>query len=132
MISSATKIISQNLLKEKLSVILLISGLLILFFLPRNILFNDSVSFCLHKKFLKFDCPGCGMTRALYSVLHFDFLTALKLNFGVFILFPFVITEILVGLKFNILLFRAKNMIYNFLCFALILIYMQRIYIWLI
>lgn len=33
---------------------------------------------CPFNRFLGFCCPGCGMTRALLRVLHFDFIGAFK------------------------------------------------------
>ena len=33
---------------------------------------------CLFKHFLSIPCPGCGMTRALLSVLRFDFAAAFQ------------------------------------------------------
>lgn len=63
---------------------------LIIYFLPFNVLFNnDDFTLCLHKRILGFECPGCGMTRAVYMFLHFNFNEAMKLNFAVFTFFSF-------------------------------------------
>ena len=35
---------------------------------------------CLFHQLTGFNCPGCGMTRALYALLHGNFLLALKDN----------------------------------------------------
>lgn len=67
-----------------LSTILLTIVLVIVYFLPVDFLFNNPHTFCLHKKLLHFDCPACGMTRALYSVLHGQFKQAFSYNIGVF------------------------------------------------
>lgn len=45
---------------------------------------------CIFQKFLGIPCPGCGMTRALVALLHFDFAGALKLNAGIYVM-PVVI-----------------------------------------
>lgn len=36
---------------------------------------------CIFLRFLHIPCPGCGMTRALISVLHFDFSGAFGYHF---------------------------------------------------
>jgi hypothetical protein len=43
---------------------------------------------CLWKALLHFDCPGCGMTRALHQVLHLNFTSAFAYNRGVVIVAP--------------------------------------------
>lgn len=77
------------------SISLTILGLILalIFLVPPEILFNDNVGLCLHKKLLGFDCPGCGMTRAIHSFLHLDFFKAANLNYAVFGLFPLLITQ---------------------------------------
>jgi hypothetical protein len=35
---------------------------------------------CQFHRLTGLNCPGCGMTRALYALLHGDFLTALRDN----------------------------------------------------
>jgi len=79
-----TKSISLSILGLTLILILLVTP---------DTLFNDNVGFCLHKKIFGFDCPGCGMTRAIHSVLHLDFLSAADFNYAVFGLFPLLITQ---------------------------------------
>ncbi len=36
-------------------------------------------------------CTGCGTTRALYSILHMDFIQAFRFNAALCLLFPFLI-----------------------------------------
>ena len=110
--------VRQKLSTRDLSTIILTAGLLTVYFLPTEFLFHNPTSFCIHKNLLHFDCPGCGMTRALYSFLHLDFNTALHLNFGIFALAPLLITEIGLGLKFNRELFKIKKVLYYVLCAA--------------
>ena len=43
---------------------------------------------CLFHYVTNLDCPGCGMTRALYSLLHFRFLQAFMYNPIIYILVP--------------------------------------------
>lgn len=68
---------------RRLSNTILLCGLLIVYLLPTDFLFNNPESYCLHKNLFHFDCPGCGMTRALHSLLHGHFKQAMNYNFGV-------------------------------------------------
>ena len=46
---------------------------------------------CIFKKITGFNCPGCGNTRAVYSILHGKFRAAADYNLLLFILLPFII-----------------------------------------
>jgi hypothetical protein len=68
---------------KDLSTILLTIGILIVYFLPTEFLFHDPTSFCIHKKLLNFDCPGCGMTRSLNCIFHGQIRRAMIFNIGI-------------------------------------------------
>ena len=53
---------------------------------------------CVFRRFLGLYCPGCGMTRAIISVIHLDFLSAFYYNPLVFSL-PYVAIYVLFDLK---------------------------------
>ena len=73
----------QRLSTRDLSTIILTVGLLTVYFLPQDLLYNNTTSFCIHKNLFHFDCPGCGMTRALNSSLHGQFSQAIAFNAGI-------------------------------------------------
>lgn len=78
----------MNLFKTKistrdLSTALLLLSLLVVYFIPPQVLFNQEHTLCVHKTILGFDCPGCGMTRSMSSFLHGDFSSALMLNVAI-------------------------------------------------
>ena len=75
--------VRQKLSTRDLSTILLTAGLLTIYFLPTEFLFHNPTSFCIHKNLLHFDCPGCGMTRALNRLLHGQFRQAIIYNIAI-------------------------------------------------
>jgi hypothetical protein len=74
-----------------ISTIILLFGLLIVYLLPKNFLFENKSTMCIHKILFDFECPGCGMTRALYLALHGSFKEATSFNTAVI---PFLIVVI--------------------------------------
>lgn len=72
----------NNRLKNLLILIILITFLLIVLFVPVN---------CLFKEFTGFYCPSCGMTRAFYCIFNFDLINAFKLNIISIPIFIFLI-----------------------------------------
>lgn len=75
--------VRQKLSTRDLSTIILTAGLLTVYFLPTEFLFHNPTSFCIHKNLLHFDCPGCGMTRALNCILHGQFRQAIIYNIAI-------------------------------------------------
>jgi hypothetical protein len=71
-----------------------ILGLIIWLALPFFLLyqpadyFDRGESLCPSQRFLHVSCPGCGLTRAVQHLLHFDFLGAWSFNKLVVIIFP--------------------------------------------
>ncbi|MBN1444997.1 MAG: DUF2752 domain-containing protein [Candidatus Omnitrophica bacterium] len=48
-------------------------------------------SICLYKNIFGKDCPGCGMTRAVLSLLHLHFAEAFAFNRMIVIVFPLIV-----------------------------------------
>jgi len=71
----------------KLSVILLAPIIIIL--IPISSIENKS--FCLYTNLFGFHCPGCGMTRAMFSIMHFQFNNAIRYNRLVILVSPILI-----------------------------------------
>lgn len=69
--------------------VLLISGLLAL------VLNGYSLFSCLFNKLTGFYCPGCGMTRAVISFCHLDFIGCFRNNMLFFVFLPLVIYYII-------------------------------------
>jgi len=60
---------------------------LLLVLLPQSA-FETGHGICLFKNIFDWDCPGCGMTRAIWAVAHGKFSSAVHFNRGVVIVFP--------------------------------------------
>jgi hypothetical protein len=58
-----------------------------LFLLPIDF-FDSGQSVCLSVLLLDIECYGCGMTRALMHLIHFDFATAWSYNKLSFVVLP--------------------------------------------
>jgi len=77
----------MKVLSSSVKLIIVFSIPIILFNIPYNAL-PTNTSICFFKYFLGITCPGCGITRAFLSVLHFEFIKAINLNFSIIIIFP--------------------------------------------
>lgn len=63
---------------------------ILLYCIPRSWIF-DGHTVCLIHNFFGKECPGCGMTRAMFSLMHFDFAAAWSYNRIVFIVAPLLL-----------------------------------------
>jgi hypothetical protein len=91
---------SDNNQRIRLVVILILLATVAL--IPFEILFDESHPVCIHLYLLGFQCPLCGMTRAVHQFTHFRFASAVNYNLVV-VLLPLY-------LSFDILtLFQKQN-----------------------
>lgn len=67
--------------------VLLAFGLVLVVSLPVSFL-EALPSACLFLNVFGFECPGCGITRAIFCLLHGQFAQALGYNRGVVVVFP--------------------------------------------
>lgn len=98
-----------------------------IYFMPPQGLLNNDFGFCLHREILGFDCPGCGMTRAIHFFLHMEFSKALQFNFAVSGLFPFLISQAI----YQLTSLRKLKLIQTFMLYLLVvlltIVYLTRI-----
>ena len=57
-------------------------GCLVIYSIPEKELFanHQSNTLCLIKSCFLIDCPGCGLTRGIYCLMHFQFQKAINYN----------------------------------------------------
>lgn len=76
---------------NKILTIMKTTGILIFpvvfYFIPSEII-ESQKTICIFKNILNNECIGCGITRAVYWTLHFEFEKAYKLNKFIVIIFP--------------------------------------------
>ncbi len=75
------------MLKHVKQIILICIGILIF---VAYIKYNNGIP-CFFYELTGYYCPGCGITRALLSLLHLDFYQAFRFNILVITLLPFFI-----------------------------------------
>ena len=103
-------------MKKKNSITIAIILLLIVYYFI-NKTWGFSIP-CIFHKITGFYCPGCGVTRLLFSLLKLDFYQAFRYNPLIFVLLIGYIIYKLINLKFDIKL--TKNTTY-ILLFVVIL-----------
>ena len=73
--------------------------------IPRNILFDETHVVCIHYYLFGFQCPLCGMTRAVYEFTHLQFASAISYNIVVALLPLYLLMDIAT------IFFKQKRMI---------------------
>ena len=80
----------NNLKVKILFLLILFSIPIILFILPPTY-FDDGQTICLSVIFFDLECYGCGMTRAIMHLMHFELFKALEYNKLVILVFPLLL-----------------------------------------
>lgn len=82
---------SNHLNNNRWFVVLSILVIVVLLLYSMDFLFQNHISFlfCPFHFFTHLYCPGCGMSRMMFSLLHFHFYQAFRYNMLGFILLPF-------------------------------------------
>ncbi len=70
-------------------------GGVVLYFMPASWLFGEGPGLCLHRYMFGFGCPGCGMTRGFYLLIHAHFEEAVMMNPAILFLMPLSLTVII-------------------------------------
>lgn len=101
------------------NLILVIMFLLLLVFVYIGDAEKGPILPCIFNKITGLYCPGCGMTRALHSIMHFKLYQALRYNALIFIIPPLLLLQLLTWVK-NYESKVIKAMIYIMLAIAIL------------
>lgn len=115
-------------MKKRIKNVISFNVILLIIFLGYYFLnthFNISLK-CVFHELTHFYCPGCGITRCLFSILNLRFNDAFHYNMLVFILLPFFIIYYIYAIYiyiFNVkdnLIKKIPNYVYYILLFITI------------
>ena len=71
----------------------------VLWILPGDFFDNTGIEICPSKLFFNFECLGCGMTRAVMHLHHFQFEDAIFYNYGVVAIYPLLVATWIIWVK---------------------------------
>jgi hypothetical protein len=74
--------------KDKIWLALLLLTPFVLWLLPGDFFDETGFELCPSKAFFNIECLGCGMTRAVMHLHHFQFEDAIFYNYGVVVIYP--------------------------------------------
>ena len=80
---------------QRIRIVFILVLLVIIALLPRELLFDETHSVCIHYYLFGIQCPLCGMTRAVHQFTHLQFASALNYNVVVALLPLYFATDIL-------------------------------------
>lgn len=119
--------VSQFENNQRFRIIILIIAILTVSFIPHDLLFDETKVVCIHYYLFGFQCPLCGMTRAVYQITHLQFASALNYNMMVALLPVYFISDILsLFIRRNWLSTFKKN-VFVLILIGLFLLYLFRI-----
>lgn len=84
-----------------------LAGLLLIYLLPDPFI-NHGHSLCIHYQITGIECPFCGFTRAIHSLMYFNIPDAIRYNFAIIPLFILLLNDILRRLT-KITIFSLSN-----------------------
>lgn len=112
-------------------IIILIIAILTVSLFPHDLLFDETKVVCIHYYLFGFQCPLCGMTRAVYQFSHLQFASAINYNAVVALLPVYFVADILsIFIRRNWLLILRK-VVFVLILIGLLLLYLFRIAVYL-
>ncbi|MFA9389980.1 MAG: DUF2752 domain-containing protein [Prolixibacteraceae bacterium] len=108
---------------------LIVLGLsvLVVLLIPFDVLFGTAYPLCIHYHILGFECPLCGMTRAVHALVHLQFLSALQYNVVVVLLPVFFVLDIVSFFNHVNWLLKLKKMVVFVIAISFLALYVFRV-----
>lgn len=98
--------------KRILCVVFIIISIIFFSFSYYKIFNNYKVSIpCLFHKFTGLYCPGCGITRAIFSLLEFNIVAAIKYNLLLFTVVPILLFYFYIKLYYWVIMKKNNKKI---------------------
>jgi len=85
--------------QDKIWLGLLLIQPIVLWLLPGDFFDNTGVEICPSKFLFNIECFGCGMTRAVMHMHHFEFEDAIFYNYGVVAIYPALVVVWFIWVK---------------------------------
>ena len=85
--------------KDKIWLALLLLEPIVLWLLPGDFFDNTGIEICPSKAIFNIECLGCGMTRAVMHMHHFEFSDAIFYNYGVVAIYPALVVVWFIWVK---------------------------------
>ena len=100
---------------------------LVVALIPRDILFDETHVVCIHYYLFGFQCPLCGMTRAVYEFTHLQFASAISYNMVVALLPLYLLMDIATIFFKQNLVIQIRKIVVILIIAGLVLLYIFRI-----
>ena len=113
---------NQSIRLSALFVLVLVVALI-----PREVLFDETHVVCIHYYLLGFQCPLCGMTRAVHEITHLQFVSAINYNIVVALLPLYLIMDIATIFFKRNWLVQSRKAVVILIIAGLLLLYIFRI-----
>jgi hypothetical protein len=78
----------RRILIDKIWIVLLALTPVVLWILPADFFDNGELILCPSRLFFNIECFGCGMTRAIQHMHHFEYQEAFYYNYGSLLVYP--------------------------------------------
>ncbi len=112
---------------QHIRIIILIIAILTVSLFPHDLLFDETKVVCIHYYLFGFQCPLCGMTRAVYQFTHLQFASAINYNAVVALLPVYFVADILSLFIRKSWLLTLRKIVFVLILIGLLLLYLFRI-----